>query len=273
MSGEEVSGLPGTEVIESATFGECTAMLGQARVVGLHASQVRDEELARSARRIQGRAVRQAGKLLREVDGRGGHRKAKTEGDHRSSRLPSRKELAESVGLSEHQQRTATRIARIPRKAFEQAIESDDPPSVTTLARMGTKKRKKKRREPKPKPSPPLDPLRSFDAAEAVKPEDYWQGLQERDVASSVESAKRAALWLSEFLEIADPAKTATEIESEHDLPAGIIGWGVRKGVIAKPDVDGRWGALSIRVGGMDDRPFMLALERKRVEARGAADA
>jgi hypothetical protein len=50
----------------------------------------------------------------------------------------SRAQAANDAGLSLHQKREALRMAKIPEAEFEEAIESDDPPTVTALAERGT---------------------------------------------------------------------------------------------------------------------------------------
>jgi hypothetical protein len=47
--------------------------------------------------------------------------------------------LAEAAGLSRHQRKQALRVANIPHDVFERLIESDHPPTVTALARLGTR--------------------------------------------------------------------------------------------------------------------------------------
>jgi hypothetical protein len=52
-------------------------------------------------------------------------------------------QAAESAGLSKDQAVTAIRVANVPDDEFELAIESDDPPTVTELAKRGTKPQRK----------------------------------------------------------------------------------------------------------------------------------
>ena|GEM_PF-4535316 len=54
---------------------------------------------------------------------------------------PSRSAAARDAGLSDKQRKTALRVAAVPRESFERQIESDDPPTVTELARQGTKRK------------------------------------------------------------------------------------------------------------------------------------
>lgn len=111
---------------------ECREWADKAAALASYAKQAEDKTLRNYAVRIQSRAVRRCGELLDDFDGRGNHRK--TEGDHSSSK----RDVAGAAGISEHQQTQAVRVARIPIAEFEQAVESDDPPTVTDLAERGT---------------------------------------------------------------------------------------------------------------------------------------
>src|SRR5579862_1494348 len=64
-----------------------------------------------------------------------------TTGTGRARRL-SMSRLAREAGLSKRQKDTALRVARIPKDLFEALVESDNPPSVTQLAELGTRKRR-----------------------------------------------------------------------------------------------------------------------------------
>jgi hypothetical protein len=50
-------------------------------------------------------------------------------------------QAARDAGLSRNQKNTALRVAAVPQLAFEEAVESDDPPTVTKLAEAGTQKK------------------------------------------------------------------------------------------------------------------------------------
>lgn len=43
--------------------------------------------------------------------------------------------------MSEHQQKTAVRVASLPAETFERAIEAEKPATVTKLAEMGKQSR------------------------------------------------------------------------------------------------------------------------------------
>ena len=52
----------------------------------------------------------------------------------------SQRQAAKEAGLSENQQVTAVRVNNVPRAQFEALVESDKPPSITTLAQTDFKK-------------------------------------------------------------------------------------------------------------------------------------
>ncbi len=89
-----------------------------------------DDTLRKFADRIQARAIRRCGELLKTFNkGDGRPRK-----NGRGAPTVSQRQAASKAGLSKRQEKTASRIAKIPAEKFEAAVESDDPPTVTTLA-------------------------------------------------------------------------------------------------------------------------------------------
>jgi hypothetical protein len=50
-----------------------------------------------------------------------------------------RTRAADDAGLSERQRKTPLRVANVPESNFEEAIESEDPATVTNLAQIGKK--------------------------------------------------------------------------------------------------------------------------------------
>ena len=79
-----------------------------------------------------------------------------------------RRKMMEAAGMSRHQMYQAMQIGNIPEEEFERLIESDDPPTLTDLARFG------RGEQSKPKPLP-MDAARSA-IAKAVKAAEaaYW---------------------------------------------------------------------------------------------------
>jgi hypothetical protein len=95
------------------------------------------------AERIQARAIRRYGELLKQIpDNNRGRPSAEIhEGDLMNL---TRTEAANQAGISEWQKVTALRIANIPDPEFDALIESesDTPPTVTKLAELGKQERK-----------------------------------------------------------------------------------------------------------------------------------
>jgi hypothetical protein len=95
-------------------------------------------ELRKMADRIQARAIQRCGELLREIEPAPGANQNIGEGAR--PKVQTRKDAATAAGLSEYQRKTALRVANVPPKEFEEAIESDNPPTVTALAERGKAK-------------------------------------------------------------------------------------------------------------------------------------
>ena len=127
-----------TALAECSRIDECKAWADKAEALASYAKQAKDETLRKMAMRIQARAIRRCGELLRKIEPNKGGRPSKTrEGDHPSL---SRKQAAEDAGLSEHQRKTAIRVATVPEEEFETKTISDDPPTVSAFADIGTKR-------------------------------------------------------------------------------------------------------------------------------------
>ena len=88
------------------------------------------------ADKIQARAIQRCGELLQELAPKATPGKpANCKGDLTITRT----RAAEDAGFSVHQKRTALRIANVPAEQFEQAVESEEPPTITELADAGKK--------------------------------------------------------------------------------------------------------------------------------------
>jgi DNA primase len=107
---------------------ECKEWADKAQALASYAKQAKDDSLRKDADRIQARAVRRCGELLKQI------KPAKNQHDvkqrARAGAGPSRKRAAQKAGLSERQQKTALRVADVPTEEFERAVESEDPPTV-----------------------------------------------------------------------------------------------------------------------------------------------
>ena len=120
-----------------ARMDECQEWAKKAEAMASYARQANDNSLRKMADRIQARAIRRCGELLKQIDRpqQGGRPKKNRDGSDPVSRT----QAAREAGLSERQQKTAIRVANIPEDEFDAAVESDYPPSVTHLAEAGKK--------------------------------------------------------------------------------------------------------------------------------------
>ena len=112
---------------------ECRDWADKAAAMASYARQAGDDTLRKQADRIQARAIRRCGELLKAIEPKPGAR---------TDREPStgdgtRSQAARDAGLSKRQQVTATRVANVPEFDFERDVESDEPPTVTALAERG----------------------------------------------------------------------------------------------------------------------------------------
>jgi hypothetical protein len=127
-----------TALAECSRIDECQEWANKAEALASYARQADDDTLRKLADRIQARAVRRCGELLKQFDARP-QNAAKQSGDVPA--LISRAEAGADAGMSTHQIKTAVRVANVPAEQFEHAVESDKPPTVTTLAEMGKQSR------------------------------------------------------------------------------------------------------------------------------------
>jgi hypothetical protein len=117
---------------------ECKDWADKAAALASYAKQADDDSLQKFALRIQARAIRRCGELLKTFQNPGARTDQPTVGT--DERLTQR-QAAAGAGMSERQELTAVRVANVPVEDFEAAIESDDPPTVTRLAEAGTASR------------------------------------------------------------------------------------------------------------------------------------
>jgi hypothetical protein len=122
---------------------ECKDWVDKAATLQYWAQQRDDKELIDYAKRIHARAVRRCGELLKEIapdDNGGGRRWRKRE------LTPSRTQAAADAGLSVHQKREALRVANVPCKDFEKAVD-EDKQSARQIAKRGRRKAKPSKRK------------------------------------------------------------------------------------------------------------------------------
>jgi len=92
-----------------------------------NAKQADDDTLRQMADRIQARAIRRAGELLKQFDGRG----RPPENNHGAGVIFSQAKAAADAGMSRRQKETAVRVANVPAETFERAVEAEKPAAVT----------------------------------------------------------------------------------------------------------------------------------------------
>jgi hypothetical protein len=121
-----------------ARIDECKGWADRAAALASYAKQADDDQLLNNAKRIKARAIDRIGELAEEIPpGSGGQPFHSTRGDV----PPSRIQAARDAGISPDQLKTALRVHNVPRDEFERQVESDDPPTITELARQGTRSR------------------------------------------------------------------------------------------------------------------------------------
>jgi hypothetical protein len=123
---------------ECVQVDECQTWADKAAALASYAKQSEDKALFTMARRIQARAIDRVGELLREIrPARGANQNIK---GGASPNVKTRKDAARDAGLSPDQAKQALRVNNVPRDQFDALVESDEPPSVTRLAELGTEK-------------------------------------------------------------------------------------------------------------------------------------
>lgn len=114
---------------------ECKDWADKAAAIASYAKQAQDQTLMDTATRIKARAIRRCGELLKEIERPEQGGRPRKNGGHAPP--VSRSAAAAAAGLSRDQKRDALRVASIPAAAFEAAVESDDPPTITELSEAG----------------------------------------------------------------------------------------------------------------------------------------
>ena len=175
---------------ECSSIDECQDWADKAQAMASYARQAQDETLRKMADRIQARAIRRCGELLRQVPAANGANQNIKEGSRPN--VVTRERAAADAGLSEHQRKTALRVAAVPEPAFTAQVESEAPPTVTALAKQGT--------------------------AQTPKPLDDLGGIPAADYARATE-AMGTLRRFAEFCEAQDPARIAAAFQP-HELAA-----------------------------------------------------
>lgn len=98
---------------------ECKEWKDKAEALRSYARQAQDDDLYQMALKIQNRARRRIGQLLRQVEKRQGVRT-----DLGPPTVPSRKSAASDAGISKRQAKEAKAISRVPKPKFEEMTEA-----------------------------------------------------------------------------------------------------------------------------------------------------
>lgn len=107
---------------QCARIDECQQWADKAEALASYARQADDDTLRKLADRIQARAIRRCGELLKQIEPGQGARDGKRQD---GAVPPNRKTAATEAGLSERQRKTALRVASVPPSDFERQVESD----------------------------------------------------------------------------------------------------------------------------------------------------
>lgn len=192
-----------TALATLAKVDECQDWADKAQAMASYARQANDDSLHKMAVRIQARAIRRCGELLAQVpEATGAHLK-------RENSLPlSRTQVAADAGLSEHQRKTALRVANVPAESFEKQVESERPPTVSKLAEQGQKA--------KPRPHVDLGTIKPHDYARATQalgtlrafaqfvatndPVEIAAGVKPHEVKIARANIEAIDLWLDKFV-------------------------------------------------------------------------
>jgi hypothetical protein len=126
-------------IAECERIDECKNWSDKAAAMASYARQAKDDSLRVMAVRIQARAERRCGELLKQIPRAD---EATRYGQVAAVPPVTRTQAATDSGLSERQRKTALRIANVPAATFDAHVESSQPPSITQLANLGKETRK-----------------------------------------------------------------------------------------------------------------------------------
>ena len=171
---------------------ECKDWADKAQALASYARQADDDELHKTAIRIQSRAMRRCGELLKEYQADPQDNLKQNRGVADDTSVTQR-QAAERAGMSKRQEVTARRLASIPEKDFEAAVESENPPTITSLSR-----------PPRPgfeKATHLLGTIGRFvEFCEEHKPEDVACGLNEEELPLIRERTVLLGSWLKQLI-------------------------------------------------------------------------
>ena len=94
--------------------------------------------LKKTAMRIRARAIQRCGQLLSEFEKKHGANQNIRDGA--GPKVQTRRQAAVDAGLSERQAKTTLRVANVPEDEFDRQVDSENPPTITALAKKGKRK-------------------------------------------------------------------------------------------------------------------------------------
>jgi hypothetical protein len=124
-----------------ARIDECKDWADKSAAMASYAKQSKDETLFNHAVKIQARAIKRCGELLAAITPKQGANQEHS-GEPRP-KVQTRTAAARAADLTEHEKKTALRVAAVPKETFEALVEAEKPVTVTALAAVGTKAKPK----------------------------------------------------------------------------------------------------------------------------------
>lgn len=186
---------------------ECKMWANRAEALASYARQANDDALLKMSMRVQARAIDRCGALLREIEPAANQHEARQRaGDGTVTRT----QAARDAGLSDRQRVTALRVNNVPRDKFDQLIESDQPPTVTKLAALGTKHQDPgylKGREPDDfaAATPFIGLAKEFlSEAQEIDLDRVNRGLNENERAEARANYQECVQWITQAWEVLD---------------------------------------------------------------------
>jgi phage N-6-adenine-methyltransferase len=119
-----------TALANCEAIDECKDWADKMQALASYARQAHYDELLHMALRIQARALRRAGELLRQIGEDKGGRPKNLDG---GVPVLTRTEAAKKAGLSERQRKNALKLAAKDEAEFNDLVESSFPPTITEL--------------------------------------------------------------------------------------------------------------------------------------------
>jgi hypothetical protein len=128
-------------IAECERVDECKTWGDKAAAIAAYARMAKNDNLRLMALRIQQRATRRMGELLKQTSSASEANLVQNHREAGSGPSETRTQIAAAAGLSDRQRKQAIRVANVPADEFESAVDGPNPPSVSELAARGTQTR------------------------------------------------------------------------------------------------------------------------------------